>query len=147
MMVRLTPEQISLHWGLIKQVVLDLELVPLADNTMAYNNLLAKLLGDFWQCWFVYDITPTDERVLHVLILTSILEDSLSGLKYLNLQGVWAFRPFTTELQQDCLRGVRELLRNKSCSGLIATTSNPRAEQLLIDAGFVLTKRVYTLKM
>jgi hypothetical protein len=148
MMVRLPPEQVSLHWDTIKHVAIEVGLVPPGpQGQMAMNNLLVKLLSDLWQCWLVYTIEPDDTRTLHVVILTCIHEDSIAGEKYLDIQALYAFRPFTRELQDACLHGAQEILRNKGCTGIIATTANPRAEQLLIENGFTLVRKVYALKV
>ena len=143
MMIRLTAHQVSLHWPMLKHMALETGIVPRAGNEDALNALLAKLLSDYWQAWVIFR-DEGEDRVLHAVGLTSLYEDALTGDRYLDIYALYAFRSFTPEIKADCMETLGRFVKERGCVGVLATTQNPRAEALMLDVGFVETKRVYT---
>ena len=121
MLVQLLPEQIGKHWDEIKST-LERTLPPVTsvtDDTM--NNILQQALSGEVQVWVV-----SDEGKVMGLVITTIVEEFVSGSRNLLIYSVYGYSFISEGLWRNAVEKLRGFASGSGCHKIIGYTKVKR---------------------
>lgn len=146
MVIKLLPAQIVAFWEPIKFALVQANEVPPEREQDYMNHALTAFLCERFQCWVTLEETPEGKQIVAIGV-TSIMEDSMLGYKYLYIDAVFGFRAMADELAVESLEAAKKFAKANNCVMVKGITKHLRVRQLGALAGFEETATVisYTL--
>lgn len=139
-MVRLTVEQVSSSWPLIKTAVEEAHPPTVRPSDIFFVNVLNSLLAGRMEAWVAFEKIP-DTKISGVCI-TSVEEQKIDGTKTLLVFCVYLFRSFSLEAWKACVEHLSKYAKAKGCVSLSFYTANPQISEIAKETGF-LTEYTY----
>ena len=130
MLIRLRPTQISLLWEDIKYSAIQANNIPQHNQGAYANKLLENLLSAKFQCWIVFDFNEENNRQIHAIGITTIIEDNISGLRTLEILSLYGYRTLTDVIAMEGMRDLKEFARKHGCLVIKASTNVQRIKNL-----------------
>lgn len=120
---RIQPAAIKKVWSDIR-FALEKSLPPTGrQDYHSYTEILAKLLSGKAQCWVMYE-QEEEKYKLHGLVVTIIINDPLTGDKYLHLYAMYAFRPLTVSEWNRLQDIIETFAKGNDCHALTSFTNS-----------------------
>lgn len=129
------PDQISLFWDLIKKGVISAYRIPekfQQDFTLKY---LENLLLGLYQCWIGYT-EEEDEKKIHAILCTKIVNEKEYGVRTIALIGVYGFRLIPQEMVELAINKVGEFGKANGCDVIVTEYRLKRVGDMLRNTGF-----------
>ena len=125
-MLRLLPEQISRHWELIHEVLENVNMSGTLFDQDIITKIAEKLVSGQVQCWVI-----NDDKKLAAFVFTSIISDSITGIKNLLLIGVYTFHTASDiNIWKKGLISLQKFARGNSCRNVVFYTNVPELIQI-----------------
>jgi hypothetical protein len=119
MLQRLTPEQITVFWDLVKESIRE-SLPPLADcSETTMSNILGSLLSGRMDCWVSYDKIEGKIKV-NGIGTTAVIQDAWSGSKVLLIFSALALELTRPEEWAEGFNSLMKYAKAKECVGISA---------------------------
>lgn len=150
MIVQLQPTNIATYWPGIKRALLASNAIKEEEQEKWLLFSLNQLLAGKLQCWLAYELAEEEGqevRKLHIMIVTSIINDRLFGYNYLTIEALYGFRSSTDELWLEALEGLKTFCRNSDCKYIKALTNNERAKEIADKLGFFDFSSYYSMEV
>lgn len=123
MLTRLTANQISNFWDLIKDSV-EKAVIPTADiGPDSLNKVLENLLSGRADCWINYNREEDNVNITGVLV-TEVVEDDMTGTKNLLLYALHLFGGSDKRIWLEGAVTTAKWARKHKCHKIIAFTAN-----------------------
>lgn len=129
MVIKLQPTQVSALWEAIKVSAVKANKIPENFEQAYANKVLEALLSGRYEAWVLYSET-NQERHIHAIGITSIVEDTMQGFTYLSMHTLFGFRPLTDELKLETWEAMKAYGKANGCHKLMTTTGHPRIKEL-----------------
>lgn len=130
MIIQLQPGQISLFWSSIKYAITKASGVNYADREQLLNNALMSLLEGSFQCWLGFEFDEQGERKIHIIAITSIVQDKLFRYNNFHIDYIYAYRQMTDDILLDGFEKLKEFAVRSQCKAIIAESMVPRVGEL-----------------
>ena len=131
MIIRLSPDQVTVHWDVIKFGIQE-SVPPItygSQNTL--NNMLKSLLTGEMQCW----VLMNGAQKIQGVATTTITKDSCSGVKNLMIYSVYGLVFIDDETWAENLKGLRKFAKANGCHRIISFRAVDRLIGLVKDLG------------
>ena len=136
MIINLQPDQVPLFWDLIKHSLIHARGIPKPyQQDYALVALEHSLLGDY-QCWLSFDLDKDDNKILHCILVTSIINERIYGRRVLYVEALYGFRLISMEMMEDIYDGLKKFGLANDCVALVADYTNKRSKEFLMHLGF-----------
>lgn len=136
MIVKLTNDQISTMWPLIKHGVVVADKVPAGIELEYTNEVLKNLLSGKFQTWLGFEQADGMSKP-YAFLLTHITKDTLYNYNYLSLESLYGFRVVDDAIAKEDMESLKEFARSAGCKVLRARTRWGRIIELLQATDFV----------
>jgi hypothetical protein len=143
MIIKILPIQIPQFWEAVKFTVRAVELISPGDLQAVYVELLHALLNDKAQCFVSLD----NKRVLKGLILTRISVDKVSGVKFIQLESLFAWDQITDEDYKEAYALVMLFAQKNNCKYITGKSNNPRVLEIAYRLGFREKHKVFEVRL
>lgn len=151
MIVQLQPKDVSAFWPGISRALIASQGIKEEHREQWLLHALEKILCGKLQCWISYEPFEDEEgnrlKKLHIMVVTSILEDRLFGYKSLILEALYGFRKSPNELWLETLEGLKTFCKNSDCQYIRALTNNERAKEIANLLGFFEFASYYSMEV
>lgn len=132
MVTKLLPSQIPCLWEAIKFASISTDGIPLKDQPLYLNRLLAALLSEKAQCFVRLD----DSRMLMALVITRLIFDEVTGEKSLFINSLYSFKSVIDEQWVSDIEIMRKFAIDNECRKIITYSNNPRIFDIVKLLGF-----------
>jgi len=136
MIIKLQPDQVTLFWDMIRASMIASNDVPRKYQQDYSINILTKFLSGKLQAWIGYKIDKEGNKLIHVLLVSSIIDEKHYGVKALNAEAVYGFRPLDEELINEIYLKMVEFAKANKCNVMTADYSIDRVKEILLNVGF-----------
>ncbi len=134
MLTRLTPEQVSNFWDVIKYAVEE-SLPPITgEHPDRMNHILSALLSGKAQCWASY-ARIGEVGKFEGIVLTRILVDDLSMTKNLLIYCLYGYEEVEEGSWLTGLKALIKFAKSRNCSRIIAYSEIPYIIKLASKLG------------
>ena len=134
MLVMLLPDQIAEKWDLIKRGV-EIAVPPtVSSSPRVINNILMGLLEGSAQCWVEYEV-ESKKNVVYGFVITTIMEDFLSGARNLLLYSLFGAKPLEDAIWVRGLETMRKYAKANGCEKVVAYSNVERIEEVVKSLG------------
>lgn len=116
-LIKLLPSQISATWDVLSPVVLEAMPDYIQRNHTMLNNILHACLEDSMQCWVLVGPAEGDESPIHAVVITTISEDVVLGVRNLIVYALGTFgdnKQFI-EMARSGLKTLKDYARGMGC--------------------------------
>lgn len=120
--IRLLSTDIPRYWELIKFTVAKTNEVHERTFQAFFNELLHALLNNKAQCF----VRIGDDNKITTVYVTRILEDKITGGKYILIQSLYSFRPQRGDVRMEELTFMQEFAEAEGCERCVYESNNPR---------------------
>lgn len=134
MILQLQAGQISAMWDAIKHAAIAANEILPAQSDKFLNNLLGNLLGGKAQAWVSFD-GPPEDRVIHGVAVTCIIQDPLFEIPFLLVHSIYSFNTIHVEHFHEAMSAFEQYGKTQGCSKLVAMTTNERLLKLYKHLG------------
>ena len=134
-MIRLTPEQISKGWDVIRGPLTTALPSSLGINAMAMANVLYSLLEERGQLWVYYKDIESGEPL--AIAMTAIINEPISRSRYLLLYAMTAVGSLAKEDYEDGIDTLRDFAVRNKCSQILTYVENDARVRQLGSMGIV----------
>lgn len=143
-MIRMTATQVLQYWEVIKYVVKYSGRFSEDGLKACFNDLLYDLLNGKAQCF----VKINDKREIKALLVTRILYDKDYQVKYLHLNGMFAWEPSTPDEWKVVAKTVQDFAVKEGCAYVSFDTNVEKIANAGIANGWKLAYStfVYSLK-
>lgn len=126
MIVRLSPEQITSIWEVIRPEIYK-ALVPTAEATAeTLQYILQGLLMDNMQCWLgLEDSTPPFNDKIYAVMITTIYTDLISRTKSLLIYTLTTVKEVPPAMWSVGMKGLEKFASAQDCKFIISYSDNP----------------------
>lgn len=126
MIVRLSPEQITSIWEVIRPEIYR-ALVPTAEATPeTLQYVLQGLLTDNMQCWLgLEDATPPFDDKIYAVMITTLYTDLISRTKSLLIYTLTTVKEMPPAIWGVGMRELVKFAKSQDCKFLISYSDNP----------------------
>ena len=135
MFIKLLPDQVTWFWGLIKQAIINAYKIPKDFQQDFTLSMLEKLLTGMSQCWLNYEMDG-ENRKIHAVCITSILDEKSHGVKTLSIEALYGFRLISMDNMNSMYLKLEKFALSEGCSVLAADYSTSRVKEFLDYLGF-----------
>ena len=135
MLARLTPDQVSNFWDVIKVAVEQSHPPFVGEKEDRDNNILQALLEDRMDCWMDYT-TNGEGSVLNVILLTTVTVDDCSGERCLLIYSIYGYRRSDGLSWVNGIETLKKWARYHGCQKIIAYTNSARVLAITEKLGF-----------
>jgi hypothetical protein len=140
------PEQVTKHWGLLKQSIL--LTWPTSLNEEALSGILQSLLSDKLQAWGLVDIKSQSEMTWKALGTTAVVEDEITGVRTLHIYHICVLEGvMELEVWKDVWTKFTEHAKALGCSKVSALTKHQRVVDIVESLGGDATTRLIELEV
>ena len=129
MLIRLLPEQVLKGWDLIRPMITATLPPSLRVNTGGMANILQSILMEQAQFWVSYRREGDGKPVF--ILLTSIMQDPVSGARYLLIYSMYGLVDLTPEDYISGLETIKDFAASEKCNEVIAYIEDDRFVHLL----------------
>lgn len=134
MLTKLTPEQVSRYWDIIRYAV-DQSVPPIAgEHPGKMNNILTACLTGRMDVWCSYTLGD-DIRKFEAVLLTELLHDVPSGTKNLLIYCLYGYSSISDDSWKDGIVALLKYAKSKGCNQIVAYTDNQRVVEVVSDLG------------
>lgn len=142
LVIKLIPQQVPAFWSAIKYCCKEADEVD-AKNFQPYcNELLQSLLNEKAQCFVRLD----EKRTLVGMMITRIMEDKLTGEKYLLIQCLYSWKAQPDSTWREDAEFVRQFKEKTGCKYISFNSRNEAIWELGKKLGFSERTRVFDLR-
>lgn len=125
MLVRMSPDQVSNNWDLVKYTIQ--ETVPPIHNESPekLNSIFESLLIGSMQCWASIQKTSEEGTVIEGLVITTVIEDRFSRTKNLLVYVIYSFA--NKSIISSWTEGLKTLMKyakSRGCEAIVGYTKN-----------------------
>ena len=124
MITKLTPEQVSSFWDVIKYAIEESLPPTVDDHPDKMNRILTSLLCSQMDCWASYEVNE-DNRKFDGLMVTKILYDNSSDTKSLLIYCIYSYESASRKSWEAGTRSILKYAKYNKCSKIIAYTEVP----------------------
>lgn len=124
--VKLLPAQIPQFWELIKHITVKVDEVDERDLQLYLLELLHALLNDSAQCFVGFD----DKKAVTTVLITRLMMEKITGVKYLFIQNMYSFRPSGNETREKQSAFLKEFARREQCVYIFLKARHERIWEL-----------------
>lgn len=117
--IKLLPEQISEHWGLIASALGRTVPREMGEEARVVNNILHSLIDESMQCWFCGKYEEGGLET-YVIIITGVITNMGTNERCLMIYTVYWFQPPPNALWESGLNVLRKYARSQGCSKIVA---------------------------
>lgn len=137
-MLRLTPEQISEAWDVIRPHMAGALPPTLGVDSTAMTNVLTSLLKEESQLWAYYGGLESQQRGAPLgIIMTAIVNEPVAKNRYLLIYVARTIRASKIEHYEEALNTLRTFAEKKGCSQILAYVENDAYVRKLESVGGV----------
>jgi hypothetical protein len=146
MVIKLQPMQISSLWDAIKLAAIRANSITSEQEQHFANKVLEALLTEVYQCWVLcYD--NEEGRQISAIGITSIVNDKLFNLRYLNMHTVFGFRVMTPELKREAFEAFSAFAAGNGCAVFRTSTNNKAIKGLAEESYMTEILTTYSYKL
>lgn len=145
MIIKLTPEQVSVYWDMIRHGVVVTYRPSKLEEANITNKLLENLLIGKAQCWMGFNIVE-GKREFSAFCVT-LLEETSVGQIQLLIHTLYGFRFITPELLSEAMPMMEKFALTSGCSRIIMYTNNSRLQEYCADNNFNQDTKLYTREL
>ena len=134
MLVMLLPGQIAEKWDILRYGVEEAVPPTISSSPRVMNNILMSLLDGSAQCWVEYKVEE-EKIVVYGFVITTIMEDFLSGVRNLLIYSLFGARPIEDDIWIRGLETMRKYARANGCEKVMAYSNIDRIEEIVKSLG------------
>uniref|UniRef100_A0A6H1ZPG0 Acetyltransferase n=1 Tax=viral metagenome TaxID=1070528 RepID=A0A6H1ZPG0_9ZZZZ len=143
MIIKILSIQVPQFWEAIKYTVRAVEEIEPANLQVVYVELLHALLNDKAQCFVSFD----KDRILKGLIITRIAVDKVTGVKFIQLESLFAWDKITDEDYKEAYDLILLFAKKNNCKYITGKSSNPRVLEIVTRLGFKEKCKVFEVRL
>lgn len=149
MIIKLQPGQIASFWDAIRHAVINANQIPSDREMECTNKVLEGLLSGKFQCWVVCDYVEEEStnKQIYAIVITSVSKHAYLGYDFLEIETVYGFRPMSNELALDGIDSIKRFAKANNCVKVQASTTVPRARELMSITGFTEDATIHSIKI
>ena len=136
MLIKLTPEQVSMYWPAIEEGIKK----SLSTRTMwtqqGVKNMLIGLMTGQIDCRFLIS-----SDIIYGFVITRVIEDPITGDKNLLIYSLYSSNRIPQEIWLEGAKELREDAYARGCTKVVAYSSEPRVLEMAKKLGFKDTTR------
>ena len=143
MIIKILSIQVPQFWEAIKYTVRAVEQIDSSNLQDVYNELLHALLNDKAQCFVSFD----KDRILKGLVITRIAVDKVTGVKFIQLESLFAWDKITDEDYQEAYNLILLFAKKNDCKYVTGKSGNSRVLDIVTRLGFKEKYKVFEVRL
>ena len=132
MIIKITPDQVTKNWEMIKYALVHGDLLDEAHRQAVLNEVLHALLSETAQCFFRLD---SKNRQIIAIMITRIKVSNRNLDKYLYIQCIFSFRQVDIIEWQTDWNYIKFFAGDNKCKYIQADSINHKIIQLMNNLG------------
>lgn len=132
MIIKITPDQVTKNWEMIKYALVRGDLIEESHRQSVLNEILHALLSETAQCFFRID--SEDRRIIAIMITRIKISDQNLN-KHLYIQCIYSFRQVKMIDWQEDWNYIITFAESNSCKYIQADSINPKIFHLMEHLG------------
>lgn len=132
---QITPYDVGKVKDLIRYTVVRTAPPYMARVPESTRNLLLQLIAGAGQAWVLYTEGADKQKLVYLIMITSVQKDRLSGSKYLHIYSMFAFRKLSDAMWAQVRASIVQYARGVGCTVVTALTSNEAAISRALKLG------------
>ena len=129
-------------WPGIKNTVIKSARIPDKDKEEYSIFVLRGLYSGLYQAWMAFNWVE-GEKEIHAMMVTSLNDDNLTGMRYLYVNGIYGYRVLTNEMILDLDKCMVDFAKSQGCNYIRCETNLDRIEEILKFANYEYESTVY----
>ena len=136
MIIKLQPDQVILFWEMIKHCVINSYKIPEKYQQDFTLKILEHLLSGMSQCWIGYGIDEMNNKRVHFVLTTKMVDEKFYGIKSLFIDSIYSYRLITEEMVNNINENLEKFAKANNCNVMVAEYTTKRVGEFLISQGF-----------